>query len=510
MDRVVEELDSYNRRMRQRITTIFSDQDLMQGVNMYFQLPPDQYQMWLLHHDLLLIKEVSLQKNIQSIYQDFPFVSGIDIALLDIDQVYVSTSRFKSGTKVAASDYQSPKSSIPISLYDASLSTVIGTLYVSIDTTEIDLIVKRDSQIPFSLKIHDSLDRQFYTNHVKDELKQRTISKQSHDLLVEVAVPKSYVMREAGKLIGLMFVASSFLIGLLLYLLRRVFHHYQVQVTDIVDTVQQIIEGDTAVRIKTENKQQEMHLISRQVNQMLDSLDKNIRDIYRLEIYQKEANMRALQSQINPHFLYNTLEFFRMYAVKNQMDELSDMIYEFSTLLRGSISQSDTTTIKEELDFCEKHSYICQIRYPKSIAYAYQIDKGCEDIVIPRFVIQPLVENYFAHGVDLMRKNNALSVKVLRHGNDMEILVRDNGKGMDKQTCDLYNNILESRTLRPSKDGVSIGIMNVHERLLLFFGEAYSMTLSSELGQGVRYFLKIKDIFLKGGENNVAESIDCG
>ncbi|MGQ7458495.1 sensor histidine kinase, partial [Streptococcus suis] len=91
---------------------------------------------------------------------------------------------------------------------------------------------------------------------------------------------------------------------------------------------------------------------------------------------QKDANMRALQAQINPHFLYNTLEFFRMYAVSKQMDELGDMIYEFSSLLRSSVTQAKMTTVAEELSFCEKHSYICQIRYPRSIAYAYQMDPG--------------------------------------------------------------------------------------------------------------------------------------
>lgn len=107
------------------------------------------------------------------------------------------------------------------------------------------------------------------------------------------------------------------------------------QVTDLVDTMQLITDQDNSIRINTDNKQQEMYLISSQINDMLDSLDHSIRDIYRLELAQQDANMRALQSQINPHFLYNTLEFFRMYSVTKEMDDLADMLYEFSSLLRG-------------------------------------------------------------------------------------------------------------------------------------------------------------------------------
>ncbi|MGC4440874.1 histidine kinase, partial [Streptococcus suis] len=90
---------------------------------------------------------------------------------------------------------------------------------------------------------------------------------------------------------------------------------YEVQVLDIVDTMQQIRGEDRHLRLQTDNKEQEMYLISSEINQMLDAMDQSIQDIYRLQLAQKDANMRALQAQINPHFLYNTLEFFRMYAV---------------------------------------------------------------------------------------------------------------------------------------------------------------------------------------------------
>ena len=144
--------------------------------------------------------------------------------------------------------------------------------------------------------------------------------------------------------------------------------NYQKQVVDLVDSIQAIAKGQEGLRIDTLEKDQELLLIAETTNDMLDRLEKNIHDIYQLELSQKDANMRALQAQINPHFMYNTLEFLRMYAVMQSQDELADIIYEFSSLLRNNISDERETLLKQELEFCRKYSYLCMVRYPKSIA----------------------------------------------------------------------------------------------------------------------------------------------
>ncbi|MDS2969161.1 histidine kinase, partial [Streptococcus pneumoniae] len=99
------------------------------------------------------------------------------------------------------------------------------------------------------------------------------------------------------------------------------------QVVDLVESIQVIAQGEEGRRIDISEKDQELLLIAETTNDMLDRLEKNIHDIYQLELSQKDANMRALQAQINPHFMYNTLEFLRMYAVMQSQDELADIIY---------------------------------------------------------------------------------------------------------------------------------------------------------------------------------------
>ena len=230
---------------------------------------------------------------------------------------------------------------------------------------------------------------------------------------------------------------------------------------------------------------------------MLDRLEKNIHDIYQLELSQKDANMRALQAQINPHFMYNTLEFLRMYAVMESQNELADIIYEFSSLLRNNISDERETTLEKEVEFCRKYSYLCMVRYPKSIAYGFKIDSGIEEMRIPKFTLQPLVENYFAHGVDHRRSDNVISIKALRKDGHVEILVVDNGRGMSAEKLAEIQAKLAKRTFEPTEDysdgRKSIGIVNVHERFVLYFGERYQISVESSEQEGVQYRITIQD-----------------
>ena len=134
-------------------------------------------------------------------------------------------------------------------------------------------------------------------------------------------------------------ISIALILVLVLYLLlQRIFRNYQKQVLDLVDTMEAISQGDSERRINVDTKEQELLLVAEMTNTMLDNMDKSIRDIYQLQLSQKDANMKALQAQINPHFMYNTMEFIRMYAVMQDQEELADIIYEFSSLLRNNIS----------------------------------------------------------------------------------------------------------------------------------------------------------------------------
>lgn len=491
LSRLTEDMNYYYRRLKNDFYNYSRDSYKLDGIENYFHKSPSDYQVWLLRHPLADVIELSFHDNINSIYRENDFVEGIDLAMVGEKEVFTSNRALKSGRKIAAQSYKSPENALSMAMYEPYTAQLFATVFISIDTDYLTTLIANETEFPVSVMIKDGLGHTFYSlNPTKDPLNTSNFA--DGDLLISVGVSKDYIFKEVSRLTFFIFLSSLGLIGILLFLLKRIFYHYQFQVEDLVNTMQVIANEDNSVRIDTNTKRQEHLLLANHINQMLDSLDKNITEIYQLQLAQKDADMRALQAQINPHFLYNTLEFFRMYAVTRDQDELADMIYEFSSLLRGSISQKPETTIAEELAFCEKHSYICQMRYPKSIAYAYHIDSGCEGIILPRFCIQPLVENYFVHGIDLTKRDNALSVKVLKTTDGVEILIRDNGKGMPEKVMTDYQELLSQRELRPVTGERSIGILNVHERLLLHFGEAYTIRLSETPGGGVTYSILVK------------------
>ena len=289
---------------------------------------------------------------------------------------------------------------------------------------------------------------------------------------------------------ALIFMIGVVLIGVLLIILNRTFKRYTKQVDLIVEATRIVGDGNLKERVDVAHVQEELHDIATAINFMLESLDRYIEDIYTLEIKQRDANMRALQSQINPHFLYNTLEYIRMYALSRQQVELADVVYAFAALLRNNIDQSKTTELEKEISFCEKYVYLYQMRYPDAFAYKLDVEEDIRNIEIPKFIIQPLIENYFVHGIDYSRKDNGLSVKAYQEGSRIIIRVSDNGKGMTSEQLQAIRQKLELTEVDMVQ---SIGLRNVHERMKSYFSESYQLEIDSELGKGTQVVLSFDE-----------------
>ena len=497
--RLVEEVEYYNRRTIQLAQSLVENQAKLEGVYKYFTLSPAEYASWRLSEDVPDYVQVSLHRNINNIYVENDFVKGIDIALKDYKTVFISTRETKGGKQIAAEKFKPAADAFPIAIYNKAAGQVIGTVYITVDTTIFKNIVDNTRrEIPLVARITSSYNKEiahFGENHLSKDT--RWIKKETaYNYLIQVAVPSFYMFNSILSSISLIVLSGLALVVILYWSLQRIFLNYQRQVVDIVDTIQDITQGENNKRIDTATKEQELLLIATNTNTMLNSLDKNIRDIYRLQLTQKDANMRALQAQINPHFMYNTLEFIRMYAVMQSQEELADIIYEFSSLLRNNTSSETKTRLEDELEFCRKYSYLCMVRHPKSVAYGFKIDEGLKDMLLPKFSIQPLVENYFAHGIDYRRKDNVISVKAVKIAGAVRLLIQDNGCGMPPEKLAQIQQMLANRQLLDIDHGEirkSIGIVNVHERFLLFFGERYNIQIESRKNQGVTYTIEIKD-----------------
>ena len=498
--RTVSEIEYYHRESTRLAQTLVENQARIEGIYKYFSLSTPDYFYWQLERKASPYISVSLYENIDDLYVRNDFVTGVAIVLQDYKEVFVSTRGKRSGEKIPSENFKPAPNSFAIPVSDPVSDQDLGVIYISLSPDVLrGAIDNTRGNTPMTVTVTSPFDMEMFQlgEKVSAERENWLVGVTSHGYQVRVAVPKDFVLKgtltSSAVIIGL-----SILFIIILYItLRQTFSKYQKQVVDLVESIQVIAQGEEGLRIDTSEKDQELLLISETTNDMLDRLEKNIHDIYQLELSQKDANMRALQAQINPHFMYNTLEFLRMYAVMESQDELADIIYEFSSLLRNNISDERETTLQQELEFCRKYSYLCMVRYPKSVAYGFKITPELENMKIPKFTLQPLVENYFAHGIDHRRTDNVISIKVLKCEGFVEILVVDNGRGMPAEKLTALQEKLAQRSFEHeasySGERQSIGIVNVHERFVLYFGDRYQISVESAEQEGVRYRITIQD-----------------
>ena len=498
LTRTVSEVEYYYRESARSAQSLVDNQARIEGIYKYFSLSTPDYFYWQLERKASPYISVSIYENIDDLYVRNDFVTGVAIVLQDSTEVYVSTRDNRSGYKVSADAFKPDANSFAVPVSDPVSDQALGVIYVSVSSDVFyKAIDNTRGNIPIAVSITSPFETKMFHQGEKSDREEWLQDETAHGYQVQVAVPRGYVL--SGSISSSVFIlALSLLFIVILYVtLKKTFSKYQTQVVDLVETIHDIAQGEQGKRIDLTKKDQELLLIAETTNDMLDRLERNIHDIYQLELSQKDAHMRALQAQINPHFMYNTLEFLRMYAVMENQNELADIIYEFSSLLRNNISDERETTLKQEVEFCRKYSYLCMVRYPKSIAYGFKIDPGLEEMRIPKFTLQPLVENYFAHGVDHRRTDNVISIKALKKEGYVEILVTDNGRGMPAEKLAEIQDKLAQRTFEHTVDysgkRQSIGIVNVHERFVLYFGDRYDISVESVEKKGVRYRITIQN-----------------
>ena len=496
--RTVSEVEYYYRESARSAQSLVDNQARIEGIYKYFSLSTPDYFYWQLERKASPYISVSIYENIDDLYVRNDFVTGVAIVLQDSTEVYVSTRDNRSGYKVSADAFKPDANSFAVPVSDPVSDQALGVIYVSVSSDVFyKAIDNTRGNIPIAVSITSPFETEMFHQGEKSDREECLQDETAHGYQVQVAVPRGYVL--SGSISSSVFIlALSLLFIVILYVtLKKTFSKYQTQVVDLVETIHDIAQGEQGKRIDLTKKDQELLLIAETTNDMLDRLERNIHDIYQLELSQKDAHMRALQAQINPHFMYNTLEFLRMYAVMENQNELADIIYEFSSLLRNNISDERETTLKQEVEFCRKYSYLCMVRYPKSIAYGFKIDPRLEEMRIPKFTLQPLVENYFAHGVDHRRTDNVISIKALKKEGYVEILVTDNGRGMPAEKLAEIQDKLAQRTFEHTVDysgkRQSIGIVNVHERFVLYFGDRYDISVESVEKEGVRYRITIQN-----------------
>ena len=250
----------------------------------------------------------------------------------------------------------------------------------------------------------------------------------------------------------------------------------------ILNAIGKIKNGDLDTEIPLTSDLDEINYIAENFNYICKDLIKYIDKSYKAETEQKKLEMVALQSQINLHFLYNTLESIRMKAICTGNKEIGKMIYTLSFLFRQQLKEKNVISIKSELEYCEKYIEIFKYRYPDTFNVFIECNDEFKNMQIIKFSIQPLVENYFIHGIRLEDKDNVLNIKVSKEENNIVIEIIDNGKGIDDIKLDMLNNKIKNKEFSER----SMGIINVHKRIIMEYGQEYGISLQkSKYGNNI-------------------------
>jgi two-component system sensor histidine kinase YesM len=260
-------------------------------------------------------------------------------------------------------------------------------------------------------------------------------------------------------------------------------------IKQIIVFCNQIFYGDLSSRIE-DHSNDEMGVLANRINSMVSRMEQLMKDQKKDLKRRRSLELQMLQSQINPHFLFNTLNSLRWLAMINQVPVLSDGISSLAELLRSTIiDQDEQITIKQELNNLDHYFAIQKIRYADRFDIEYDLDESLLQSMIPKLILQPIAENAILHGVTDIGGKVLIQIKVYAK-NEYTLIIEiiDNGKGFDTTKSEKADNLS------------GIGISNVADRIKLQYGESYGLFITSSMGHGTccRLIIPIQTYELKG------------
>nr|WP_243159389.1 histidine kinase [Clostridium sp. SM-530-WT-3G] len=211
-----------------------------------------------------------------------------------------------------------------------------------------------------------------------------------------------------------------------------------------------------------------------------------------LQLSKNQAELRALQSQVNPHFLFNILESIRMRSLIKSEDETAEIIEKLALLLRTTINWGDDhITIEDEINFVDSYLKIQQYRFGEKLSYEFKIDESSKNIKIPKLTILSLVENSCVHGIEGIARNGNVYVNTYLEENYLIIKVFDTGCGMDKEQLQSIRRKIKHGESEIYKNNKSLGLLNAYMRMQKYCNNTMEFYITSVLNKGTDIVIKI-------------------
>ena len=331
----------------------------------------------------------------------------------------------------------------------------------------------RQTHLENNVYVLTSLIQEYMYNYLYFESAQLNVLQQqiSRQLAVEVLL------------------AAVLMSALLIVLVRQSFRlgrSVTAPIMELCRRVQDVAGGDLAVREPVRSDTYEIRILGEGLEQMIGQLNAQIEEGTRKQESLRRMELALLQAQINPHFLYNTMDTIIWLIEADRSQAAVEMVSNLSDFFRHSLSRGeDIISLGEEERHVRSYLQIQQARYKDIMEYTIQIDSCLRETRLPKLTLQPLVENALYHGIKRKRGKGCIYITSRAEGADVLLQITDDGMGMTEVRLEELNRAMESR------ERVGFGLATVHERLRLLFGCPYGLTLSSREGVGTTVTVRV-------------------
>jgi len=270
-------------------------------------------------------------------------------------------------------------------------------------------------------------------------------------------------------------------------------------VIGLVREMNKIGEKNISFRLQVHSTN-EVGILAMDINKMLNTIEDMTRRIfssqtrlYEMELAKKQAELTALQSQINPHFLHNTLNCISGLGLANGVAEIAGICSAMSNIFRYSIRKDDLVLVREEVECIREYLFIINARYGNKYTSHVEVEDAIMDMKTLKIILQPLVENALYHGLEKMDEGGEMKIKgFCDMDGDICFEVSDNGEGIEENILNDIRSNLYKISIHPEIiNSRGIGIVNIHNRIRLAFGEKYGLSIESKVNEGTRVLIKM-------------------
>lgn len=378
----------------------------------------------------------------------------------------------------------------------------IGTLFLDVDIEKMRLIIKKmQMDEAQSIWLVNAQGDCFYSTRTEaigknlekeglmpvssDETMVIVIRENDYGLKVILAVDTRAAFERIRSLRISMYVFLAICAAALLLVSIYFSRKLTQPIHSMMEQMSQVESGNFDIQLPVKTYD-EIGILSERFNRMSQELKNYINQSYVAQIKKNEAELTALKSQIYPHFLYNTLEIIRMTAVENQDEQVSKMIEALSEQMHYLIGPvEDMVPLEKEVEIVRKYVYLLNCRISGKVLLNAQTP-GSYEIMVPKLILQPLVENAYVHGIKPKNGRGSVMIEALVKEERLELSVIDNGVGMNEDEAKRLEEFLagDAPGVKNAYNWQSIGLKNVHDRVRYLYGEEYGIRVTSTVGVG--------------------------